>query len=115
MQWQNDSLLIYFALTKTDQEGERPKEPFHLYANPLQPEICPVLALSLYLMYFGGALQDGKLFTGCGDSQEKRFSDIFHRFLRENEVWAVLQEYGSSSLLTATGVPPYAGIKAQVC
>ena len=47
LQWRNDSLAVFFAKTKSDQGGERLKDPLHLYANPAMPEICPVLALGL--------------------------------------------------------------------
>jgi hypothetical protein len=30
---------------KNDQSGERPRDPRHIYANPLMPEVCPILSL----------------------------------------------------------------------
>lgn len=45
IEWREDALCIFFAHMKNDQTGERPRDPRHLYANPLQPEICPVLSL----------------------------------------------------------------------
>jgi hypothetical protein len=45
MEWGEDALSIYFAHMKNDQTGSRPRDPRHLYANPLMPEICPILAL----------------------------------------------------------------------
>jgi len=39
MRWFGDALGIYFAVVKSDQEGERPKDPKHIYANPLIPEV----------------------------------------------------------------------------
>ena len=45
--WQNDSLKIEFAIAKGNQDGEREERKL-LFANPLNPFICPVLALSLY-------------------------------------------------------------------
>ena len=50
LEWRNDALGIYFAHMKNDQFGERPRDPRHVYANPLIPEICPVLSLGVYLM-----------------------------------------------------------------
>jgi len=47
IQWRDDCLIIYFAHTKTDQEGLNMNEPWHIYANPLDPAVCPVLALGL--------------------------------------------------------------------
>lgn len=61
--WNGDCLHVYFATTKTDQGGDRSKDPFHIYANPLAPEICPILALGMYFLYFGTG-KTGSLFTG---------------------------------------------------
>ena len=52
MEWMSDALGIYFAHMKNDQMGERPRDPRHTYANPLHPEICPILSLGLYFMIF---------------------------------------------------------------
>lgn len=45
LEWMQDALSIYFGVTKTDQASEHPKDTRHIYANPLMPEICPVLLL----------------------------------------------------------------------
>ena len=44
-QWKNDSLVFYFAKTKGDQSGEKSGDPWHVYSNPKNPELCPILAL----------------------------------------------------------------------
>ena len=49
IEWRNDSLVIFFAHSKGDQEGVNQREPWHIYANPGQPSICTVLALAKYL------------------------------------------------------------------
>lgn len=41
--WKDDSLIIYFAHEKTDQTQDKPGDPRHIYANPFQPSICPIL------------------------------------------------------------------------
>lgn len=43
--WKEDSLTIVIPQSKTDQEGENIYHR-HIFANPLQPEICPILALA---------------------------------------------------------------------
>ncbi|ETN14375.1 hypothetical protein PPTG_07434 [Phytophthora nicotianae INRA-310] len=48
MEWRGDALQIYFAHMKNDQGGERPRDTRHIYANPLEPSICPIVALGLY-------------------------------------------------------------------
>ena len=52
--WNEDSLQIYMGRMKNDQEGERLKDPKHVYANPLEPEICPLLGkyfIYLFIIY----------------------------------------------------------------
>ncbi len=41
MDWKDDALTILLCTTKTDQSGDR-THPRHFYANPFQPEICPL-------------------------------------------------------------------------
>ncbi|KAH9114255.1 hypothetical protein AeMF1_011636, partial [Aphanomyces euteiches] len=44
--WEGDSMLIRFGKMKNDQEGKM-NWPRHVYANPHEPAICPVLSLAL--------------------------------------------------------------------
>lgn len=62
--WKEDSLTIIMPKTKTDQEGDR-SYPRHVYANPLDPQICCVLAIaavifskSFYPNHSGGNLNN---------------------------------------------------------
>ena len=81
MLWENDALTVSFVKVKTDQEGlNTTKEPIHLYANPLMPEICPILSLGLYLVTFGSGCDNGFLFPG--DEQEDRFGNILRTFMK---------------------------------
>ena len=43
-----DAYEIFFAHTKTDQSGEEAKYSRHVYANPIEPIVCPVLTLAFY-------------------------------------------------------------------
>gem|GEM_PF-6093841 len=45
MEFFEDALKIYIIHQKNDQEGDRPRDGKHIYANPLNPDICPLLAL----------------------------------------------------------------------
>ncbi|OWY92648.1 hypothetical protein PHMEG_00038264, partial [Phytophthora megakarya] len=58
--WREDSTIIYFAHMKNDQDGNRPRDPRSVYANPIIPEICPVLGFGIYFAVLG-FWQDGKL------------------------------------------------------
>jgi hypothetical protein len=59
MDWKEDALTIAMPHQKNDQAGEKPKDPKHVYANPLRPEICPILALALYFIQFPETFQHG--------------------------------------------------------
>jgi len=39
MCWNEDHLQIFFAHSKTDQSGDKPRDPRRVYANPVHPEI----------------------------------------------------------------------------
>jgi hypothetical protein len=47
LDWDNDSLLIGIAKSKRNYQENATQ--FHIYANPIQPELCPVLSLSVHL------------------------------------------------------------------
>ena len=89
IEWRNDSLLFYFGKSKSDQEGDRSGHPWHVYSNPNEPELCPVLALSKYLLSNPSLLLKnnegggGKLFPG--NYQYDRFMKIFHKVIYDNK------------------------------
>jgi hypothetical protein len=73
IEWQNDALSIWFSHSKCDQSGKRERDPRHVYANPITPEICPILSLGIYLLSFPATKQRNLLFPG--GSQYDRFSN----------------------------------------
>jgi hypothetical protein len=83
MEWREDALGIYFCHMKNDQLGERPKDPRHVYANPLLPEICPILALGIYLMTHPVGEGVQKLFPGT--NQAERFRKIIVNLMNNHE------------------------------
>ena len=87
-----DSFSIAFSQTKTDQYGQEAKYPRHLYSNPLNPLVCPVLSLSLYLSSCFNTLQnsDNKLFPG--PKQAQRFSTILYKAIDDN--WETVSNMG---------------------
>lgn len=89
--WQEDALAVMFSHMKNDQEGERPGDARHVYANPVMPEICPILALAIYYSTFGFA-PDGKLFPG--KNQYDRYSKALKREMTEDDVAAELSGAG---------------------
>lgn len=92
--WENDSLGIYFCHMKNDQTGERPKDPRHVYANPLIPEICPILSLAIYLSTNPIDPNSNKLFPGV--KQYDRFRLLLNTIMQEPELAAELIQRGKS-------------------
>ena len=45
IQCRSDCLIFYFVTFKVNQTGKRSSDPWHVYSNPNNPTICPVLAL----------------------------------------------------------------------
>eukprot|EP00644_Phytophthora_capsici_P005949 jgi/Phyca11/98143/e_gw1.2.1321.1 len=45
----DDSIGNIFYKTKTNQEGSGPRDPRHLYTNPISPSTCWVTALGVFL------------------------------------------------------------------
>ena len=82
--WDNDSLLFYFPISKSNQGGENSHVPWHVYSNPFQPHLCPVLTLAKYLFSQSGILAVGdRLFPG--KHQYDRFIKVFHRIIKVHE------------------------------
>ena len=83
IEWREDCLVFFFAKSKGNQTGENSEHPWHVYSNPENPSICPVMALAKYLFSQPDILKNnGKLFPG--DHQYERFIDIFHRVIDDN-------------------------------
>ena len=84
LKWEADHLKIYFPRHKSDPKGEEREIPRHVYSNPLIPAVCPLRALSSYLMVFPDILNEGvRVFPG-GDDQKKRFNRLFNECLERN-------------------------------
>ena len=73
--WEMDSLVVQFAQHKGDKEGQV-RFGRHVYANPGDPKICPVLAVAVltFSKTYRGAGGRQQLFEGA--KAESRFSDI---------------------------------------
>ena len=85
VEWHGDSLVFYFAKMKGAQEGECVLKPWHVYGNPLEPEICPLLAFSKYVLTHPGVLEsNGNNSLFPGNDQYRRFMGIFSKLLKDN-------------------------------
>jgi hypothetical protein len=77
--WVNDSLIIQFAHQKTDMVGSDEAVQRHIYANPIDPSICPILALGSYLSITPSRETTGLLFGGS--NQYERFRKNLEQIL----------------------------------
>ena len=62
LDWLDECLLYYIMRSKGDQEGEHSKEPWHIYANPGDPDVCPILSFARYILAYPEVSHGGKLF-----------------------------------------------------
>jgi hypothetical protein len=87
--WADDCLLVNICQAKNDQEGVNAERPKHIYANPITPEICPVLSLGIFFSLVGVTPNQSKLFEG--KNQSDRFRQFLIRFCDLPEVCQALQ------------------------
>lgn len=93
-----DHLDIHFAHAKTDQEGNLSRIPRAVFANPLEPEICPVLALALYLLVRVESLK----YLFDGDHQYERYIKDLRVVLEEPSLTESLRLNGTDPKNVAT-------------
>ena len=75
--------MFYFSKIKGDQLGDKLGDPWHIYLNPKNPELCPVLALEKYLISHPNLCVKCHIFPG--NNQYYRFIRIFHRFIHDKK------------------------------
>ena len=82
IEWRDDSLVIFFSKSKTNQDGLDKNVPWHIHSNPNEPAICPVHALGIYLFTNPHLLSaESKLFPG--ELQYKHYSTILMNRIEE--------------------------------
>ena len=85
IQLHEDALVFEFATSKGMQGSYYPVGPCHVYMNPLNPFICPLLALARYFLMFPETLNtNATVFQGM--SQYNRYLRAFLRFVAEHKV-----------------------------
>ena len=76
--------------TKADQAGN--DDSFKAcFGNPMKPHSCLFLGLGIFFLC-NPALDGHKIFAGT--NQASRFSDILVKFLKRDDITAILEEYG---------------------
>ena len=91
MRWIQDALQIFFAHMKNDQTGDRPRDPRHVYSNPYNPIIDPILTLISYLLVTPPSNNSTALFPG--KDQYNRYSKYLHRLLQRKKDY-IERKYG---------------------
>lgn len=80
--WDGDAMTIKVSRMKNDQEGKK-AYPRHIYANPLNPLLCPILSMAI-LIFTRGFQREGaeRLIFGGKKSAKDRFSNWLLGILR---------------------------------
>ncbi|ETV69096.1 hypothetical protein H257_15066 [Aphanomyces astaci] len=99
---EGDAIGVTFFKSKTDQGGTKRRDPKHVYANPLRPETCCILALALYLAC-NTQHDSGNLFPGS--AQRDRFGRGLSQLV-EDALPAASNSLGTHSLRKALHVRP---------
>lgn len=118
-----DAFSIHFSQSKTDQLGEEAKYPRHLYANPVAPLVCPVLAVAMYLtscfdnndipanLFFPGATQDARFAHLVQRAVDEKWEHISQMGYRRGEIGTHSIRKGAVSYMSSLpGGPPVASI-----
>ena len=88
LDWEGDCLKV--GIAKSKKNYNTVKVWYHVYANPLEPCICPVLSLALHLVCNRNVLTEGEpLFRNTGTRQQAvatLFSKMAEQFLGHKEI-----------------------------
>jgi len=68
---------------KNDQTGDQPRDPRHVYSNPYNPYIDPILTLISYLIVTPACDNCTALFPGS--DQYNWYSKYLHKLLRKKK------------------------------
>jgi hypothetical protein len=99
LSWQDDALTVRMFVKKHDQEGKDCK-PKHVFANPVKPWICPILALAVFTFTGGPRRAGSKMLVFGNDGAEDRFGKWLRQIISVNE--EVLRGMGMSISLIGT-------------
>jgi hypothetical protein len=83
--WEEDSLTVVFPTHKGDKEGKNAAAK-HIYANPLNPVICPILSLAIFVFTRGVRIGGTNtiVFGGAAKANENIFSKWLSKICRDN-------------------------------
>jgi hypothetical protein len=90
--WKNDCIAIDEHGGKADRGGENSYYK-RIYANPLKPAACPILAIAI-LIFCSGSRDIGSVCLFTGTNPKGRFSDILRQITDNNVTEDELREMG---------------------
>ncbi|OQR94728.1 hypothetical protein THRCLA_22218 [Thraustotheca clavata] len=90
IKWYNDALCIEFSNMNEDEPGQQ--YPRHIYANPVMPWICPILALGMYWSTCQFDRSCDQLFEGS--RQYERFRKELRLLLTVPEIATEMERRG---------------------
>jgi hypothetical protein len=115
----NDALVFLFAKSKSHQDGsEEFLGPWHVYANPHKPYLCPVLSLARFLFTYPETFSGRRpLFEG--NNSYSRYQKVFARLLLDHatelrQLGVEPSDLGSHSARKGVGTLVAAGCTAIV-
>jgi hypothetical protein len=73
LSWRDDALIVNLPKHMGDEEGANAMER-HVFANPLRPEICPILALAIVV--FGSSGIFGERFVAGDEAEEMKDDNV---------------------------------------
>ena len=81
VQWENDILVFYFEKTKGEQSGDKSGDTWHIYSNPNNPELYPILVLAKYLLSYPNLLNGNFSFP------QKQPIRPLHKNISQGHTW----------------------------
>ena len=102
IRFENDCLIFEFAKSKGHQKAKDHVGSCHVYTNPHDPFMCPVLALARYIFTYPDVLC-GRSPLFEGKNQYSTYSEIFSKLVKENmpelsKIGARIGDLGTHSL-----------------
>ena len=102
--WVGDHMVSTVCKHKKDQDGSGIGKMKAIYANPLNPELCCILALGVFMISRSKSRDSGvqktKLFEG--KAQHTRYGDVIKAALKEFSDEEILQVFGTTAENLAT-------------
>ena len=95
LSWERDHLNVFIPTTKSDQAGTMAYKRA-VYANPLQPDTCPILSLAVSILSSNYDGNQKYIFGSNFDAVTKKFGDWLGGTLKNIDEAEMIQYFGCS-------------------